>query len=175
MAPAIIIQWGYSQSSSKWSIWPLPPLVISPSPLAPQSEGLNQSAMPRNLSQWESLSVFALRRTAKVVRFRASAIVSTLFALRTGVRSFLSCSGVQGARGVPCCLGRRDRALRCSLRRHRERNGRDRRCCTELEAFDKLIWRTPASMDGVRALLTYMLDDVADLGHQFLEQAEGAS
>ena len=114
--------------------------------------------------------MFALRRTAKVVRFRASAIVSTLFALRTGVRSFLSYSGVQGARGVPCCLGRRDRALRCSLRRHRERNGRDRRCCTELEAFDKLIWRTPASMDGVRALLTYMLDDVADLGHQFLEE-----
>jgi len=33
-----------------------------------------------------------------------------------------------------------------------------------LEAFDKLIWCTPASMDGVRALLTYMLDDVADLG-----------
>jgi len=25
-------------------------------------------------------------------------------------------------------------------------------------------------MDGVRALLTYMLDDVADLGHQFLEE-----
>src|SRR5258706_7311504 len=48
-----------------------------------------------------SLSVFALRRTAKVVRFRASAIVSTLFALRTKARSFLSCSGVQGARGVP--------------------------------------------------------------------------
>src|SRR6266404_5159946 len=47
------------------------------------------------------LSVFALRRTAKVVRFRASAIVSTLFALRTSARSFLSCSGVQGARGVP--------------------------------------------------------------------------
>ena len=47
---------------------------------------------------------------------------------------------------------------------------RDRRCCTKLEAFDKLIWRTPASMDGVRALLTYMLDDVADLGHQFLEE-----
>ena len=39
-----------------------------------------------------------------------------------------------------------------------------------LEAFDKLIWCTPASMDGVRALLTYMLDDVADLGHQFLEE-----
>src|SRR6266403_2402218 len=48
-----------------------------------------------------SLSVFALRRTAKVVRFKASAIVSTLFALRTSARSFLSCSGVQGARGVP--------------------------------------------------------------------------
>ncbi|SRR5712692_7879546 len=49
-----------------------------------------------------SLSVFALRRTAKVVRFRTSAIVSTLFALRTSDRSFLSCSGVQGARrGVP--------------------------------------------------------------------------
>src|SRR5258708_3011574 len=47
------------------------------------------------------LIVFALRRTAKVVRFRASAIVSTLFALRTSARSFLSCSGVQGARGVP--------------------------------------------------------------------------
>ena len=49
--------------------------------------------MPRNLSQWESLSVFALRRTAKVVRFRASAIVSTLFALRTSVRSFCPAPG----------------------------------------------------------------------------------
>ena len=48
-----------------------------------------------------SLSVFALRSTAKVVRFRAVAIVSTLFALRTSARSSLSCSGVQGARGVP--------------------------------------------------------------------------
>src|SRR6266446_5976261 len=48
-----------------------------------------------------SLNVFALRRTAKVVRFKASAIVPTLFALRTSARSFLSCSGVQGARGVP--------------------------------------------------------------------------
>ncbi len=48
-----------------------------------------------------SLSVFALRRTAKVVRFSTPAIVSTLFALRTSDRSFLSCSGVQGARGVP--------------------------------------------------------------------------
>ena len=48
-----------------------------------------------------SLSVFALRRTAKTVRFRALAIVSTLFALRTSARSCLSCSGVQGARGVP--------------------------------------------------------------------------
>ena len=48
-----------------------------------------------------SLSVFALRRTAKVVRFRALAIVSTLFALRTSARSSLSRSGVQGRRGVP--------------------------------------------------------------------------
>ena len=45
--------------------------------------------------------MFALRRTAKTVRFRALAIVSTLFALRTSARSCLSCSGVQGARGVP--------------------------------------------------------------------------
>jgi len=46
-----------------------------------------------------------------------------------------------------------------------------------LEAFDKLIWCTPASMDGVRALLTYMLDDVADPGPPIpgRGQAEGAS
>jgi hypothetical protein len=37
--------------------------------------------------------MFALRRTAKVVRSRALAIVSTLFALRTSARSSLSCSG----------------------------------------------------------------------------------
>jgi len=48
-----------------------------------------------------SLSVFALRRIAKVVRFRALAIASTLFALRTSARSCLSRSGVQGRRGVP--------------------------------------------------------------------------
>jgi hypothetical protein len=48
-----------------------------------------------------SLSVLALRRTAKVVRFRALAMVSTLFALRTSARSSLSRSGVQGRRGVP--------------------------------------------------------------------------
>jgi hypothetical protein len=48
-----------------------------------------------------SLSVFALRRIAKVVRFRALAMVSTLFALRTSARSSLSRSGVQGRRGVP--------------------------------------------------------------------------
>src|SRR5258705_3573179 len=35
MAPGIIIQWGYSQSSSKWSIWPLPPLSLFP-PFEPQ-------------------------------------------------------------------------------------------------------------------------------------------
>src|SRR6267378_7709180 len=32
--------------------------------------------------------------------FGASAIVSTLFALRTSTRSFLSCSGVQGGGGI---------------------------------------------------------------------------
>src|ERR1700680_3340476 len=47
-----------------------------------------------------SLRVLALRRTATVVRFRASAIVSTLFALRTSALSFLSSSEVQGARGL---------------------------------------------------------------------------
>ncbi len=48
-----------------------------------------------------SLSVFALRRIAKVVRFRALAIASTLFPLRTSARSSLSRSGVQGRRSVP--------------------------------------------------------------------------
>jgi hypothetical protein len=47
-----------------------------------------------------SLSVLALRRTAKVVRFRALAIVSVLIALKTSSRSSLSRSGVQGCRGV---------------------------------------------------------------------------
>jgi len=45
--------------------------------------------------------VLALRRTAKVVRFRALAIVSALLALKTSSRSSLSRSGVQGRRGVP--------------------------------------------------------------------------
>jgi hypothetical protein len=44
--------------------------------------------------------VLALRRTAKVVRFRALAIVSVLLALKTSSRSSLSRSGVQGRRGV---------------------------------------------------------------------------
>src|SRR5450631_3302606 len=48
-----------------------------------------------------SLSVLALRRTAKVVRFKVSAIVSALLALKTSSRSSLSRSGVQGRRGVP--------------------------------------------------------------------------
>src|SRR5258708_3207787 len=51
-----------------------------------------------------SLSVLALRRTAKVVRFRALAIVSVLLALKTSSRSSLSRSGVQGRRGVPAQL-----------------------------------------------------------------------
>jgi hypothetical protein len=45
--------------------------------------------------------VLALRRTAKVVRFRALAIFSALLALKTSSRSSLSRSGVQGRRGVP--------------------------------------------------------------------------
>jgi hypothetical protein len=169
MAPAIIIQWGYSQSSSKWSIGLAPLSFICRSPSAPARQaGLDSggsfgwlwrarnvlaserstacpgpmpvtSKVARHLrasmvgqlgaglasfrfhlqpqlyrpgdqiSPWRrlaiflngSLSVFALRRIAKVVRFRASAIVSTLFAFRTSARSFLSCSAVQGARGVP--------------------------------------------------------------------------
>jgi hypothetical protein len=47
-----------------------------------------------------SLSATALRRTAKVVRFRALAIISVLHALKTRSRSSLSRSGVQGRRGV---------------------------------------------------------------------------
>src|SRR6266481_2786332 len=70
-------------------------------PQALQAVGSNQPWRRLAIFLNGSLSVFALRRTAKVVRFRASAIVSTLFAFRTSARSFLSCSGVQGARGVP--------------------------------------------------------------------------
>jgi hypothetical protein len=59
--------------------------------------------------------VFALRRIAKLVRFRALAMVSTLFALRTSARSSLSRSGVQGRRGVPVICpsppSRRDRSV----------------------------------------------------------------
>jgi hypothetical protein len=47
-----------------------------------------------------SLSALALRRTAKVVRFRALAIISVAHALKTRSRSSLSRSGVQGCRGV---------------------------------------------------------------------------
>jgi hypothetical protein len=72
------------------------------SPLAPALPPTDQIKL-RRLAIFlnGSLRVFALRRTAKVVRFRALAIVSTLLALRTSARSFLSCSAVQGARGVP--------------------------------------------------------------------------
>jgi hypothetical protein len=62
-----------------------------------------------------SRSVFALRRIAKLVRFRALAMVSTLFALRTSARSSLSRSAVQGRRGVPVICpsppSRRDRSV----------------------------------------------------------------
>jgi hypothetical protein len=43
----------------------------------------------------------ALRRTAEGVRFSASAIVSTRLALKMSAWSSLSCSAVQGGRGVP--------------------------------------------------------------------------
>jgi hypothetical protein len=85
--------------------WPLGrgPSFIWLSPSAPvlQAGGSNQPWRRLAIFLNGSLSVFALRRTAKVVRFRALAIVSTLFAFRTSARSFLSCSAVQGARGVP--------------------------------------------------------------------------
>src|SRR6266478_486264 len=63
------------------------------SPLAPALPPTDQIKL-RRLAIFlnGSLRVFALRRTAKAVRFRALAIVSTLLALRTSARSFLSCS-----------------------------------------------------------------------------------
>src|SRR6266404_4794016 len=73
---------------------------LSPQPQALQAVGSNQPWRRLAIFLNGSLSVFALRRIAKVVRFRASAIVSTLFAFRTSARSFLSCSAVQGARGA---------------------------------------------------------------------------
>src|SRR5260370_9726783 len=68
--------------------------AISPSPSTPARRALDQISL-RSLAIFlnGSLSMFALRRTAKVVRSRALAIVSTLFALRTSARSSLSCSG----------------------------------------------------------------------------------
>src|SRR5258706_11001788 len=73
---------------------------LSPQPQALQAVGSNQPWRRLAIFLDGSLSVFALRRIAKVVRFRAPAIVSTLFAFKTSARSFLSCSAVQGARGA---------------------------------------------------------------------------
>ena len=70
--------------------------TFSPSSTAYGSNLLRRLAIFLN----GSLSVLALRRTAKVVRFRALAIVSALLALKTSSRSSLSRSGVQGRRGV---------------------------------------------------------------------------
>src|SRR6266436_6254724 len=62
---------------------------LSPSAPALQAGGSNQSATPGNLSQGKPQCVCPAT-SAKVVRFRASAIVSTLFAFRTSARSLLA-------------------------------------------------------------------------------------
>jgi hypothetical protein len=71
--------------------------------LQPELDKAADQICPRCLAIFlnGSLSVFALRRIAKLVRFRALAMVSTLFALRTSARSSWSRSGIQGRRGVP--------------------------------------------------------------------------
>jgi hypothetical protein len=85
--------------------------------LEPELDKAADQICPRCLAIFlnGSLSVFALRRIAKLVRFRARAMVSTLFALRTSARSSLSRSGVQGRRGVPVICpsppSRRDRSV----------------------------------------------------------------
>ena len=38
------------------------------------------------------------------------------------------------------------------------------------DAFNELIWTTPTTVHGARALLDYLLDDVADLGQQFHDE-----
>jgi hypothetical protein len=75
-------------------------ISASPSARASTAYGSNQR---RSLAIFlnGSPSALALRRTAKVVRFRALAIVSAPLALKTSSRSSLSLSGVQGRRGVP--------------------------------------------------------------------------
>jgi hypothetical protein len=96
----------------------LPVLSVSPpSFLQLQPDKAADQICPRCLAIFlnGSLSVFALRRIAKLVRFSALAMVSTLFALRTSARSSLSRSGVQGRRGVPVICSsppsRRDRSV----------------------------------------------------------------
>ena len=85
--------------------------------LQPELDKAADQICPRCLAIFlnGSLSVFALRRIAKLVRFSALAMVSTLFALRTSARSSLSRSGVQGRRGVPVICSsppsRRDRSV----------------------------------------------------------------
>ena len=85
--------------------------------LQPEFDKTADQICPRCLAIFlnGSRSVFALRRIAKLVRFRVLAMVSTLFALRTSARSSLSRSGVQGRRGVPVICpsppSRRDRSV----------------------------------------------------------------
>jgi hypothetical protein len=85
--------------------------------LQPELDKTADQICPRCLAIFlnGSRSVFALRRIAKLVRFRVLAMVSTLFALRTSARSSLSRSGVQGRRGVPVICpsppSRRDRSV----------------------------------------------------------------
>ena len=85
--------------------------------LQPELDKTADQICPRCLAIFlnGSRSVFALRRIAKLVRFKVLAMVSTLFALRTSARSSLSRSGVQGRRGVPVICpsppSRRDRSV----------------------------------------------------------------
>jgi hypothetical protein len=111
----------------------LPVLSVSPSLFLQLQPELDKTAdqICRELAIFlsGSLSVFALRRIAKLVRFRALAMVSTLFELRTSVRSSLSCSGVQGRRGVPViCPSPPSRRDRTAIVR-----GQDQ-CCSSAKA-----------------------------------------
>ena len=78
-----------SVATISFSSFSLTALMSPASARVRQGGGSDLSAMPCNLSQLKPC-VFALRRIAKLVRFRARAMVSTLFALRTSARSSLS-------------------------------------------------------------------------------------
>jgi hypothetical protein len=115
--------WRSCTAACQWALIASPPflqvLSVSPSSFLQLRPELDKAAdqICRELAIFlsGSLSVFALRRIAKLVRFRVLAMVSTLFELRTSARSSLSRSGVQGRRGVPVIChsppSRRDRSL----------------------------------------------------------------